>query len=559
MARHGEVEGVTVTQPRDSQPPVGVGPEHPGWGPRKVAVVVVVVGCLLSAVTAWGAWASNERNERDLLAVQTKQAAAVLGSTILTLREPLETTLRVAQATNGDPVEFRTSMSRVTGPDKAFVSASLWDLSGEPRLVEQIGTAPELGVRSAETRDFVSRASTATTFVVTTPAGVIDRVSYALGDPGEPRWVVYAERAIPADKVVPVQRTAPFTDLAFATYIGPEVRPASLATTNVPVAELPLTGDIATVHIPFGDTTLTLVAAAQRQLGGDLGWQLPWIFLVAGLLLTAVAAVVSAHLVRSRRRAEADRRTIAGLYDRLDVLYGEQRGIAQTLQRALLPAFNPDIPGLDIASRYVAGAEGVDIGGDWYSLIRRGEREVCFVVGDVSGRGIGAAAVMARLRFTIRAYLAEGHSPGTVLSMCSQQFDIDEDGHIATVVVGVLDLETCGLVVASAGHFAPLVVDAEGRATYLEIDPGPPLGVMATTYGETTPSMGIGSTLVAFTDGLVERRGESLDVGLDRLAVAATSGAATVEALLDDLVAALMDDRSEDDTALLAFRCLDSS
>jgi serine phosphatase RsbU (regulator of sigma subunit) len=225
-------------------------------------------------------------------------------------------------------------------------------------------------------------------------------------------------------------------------------------------------------------------------------------------------------------------------------------------QRALLPAFNPDIPGLDIASRYVAGAEGVDIGGDWYSIIRRGEREVCFVVGDVSGRGIGAAAVMARLRFTIRAYLAEGHSPGVVLGRCSEQFDIDVDGHIATVVVGVLDLDTCGLVLASAGHFAPLVVDAAGTASYLELDPGPPLGVLATTYRETTPSMAVGSTLIAFTDGLVERRGESLDVGLDRLAVAASRGASTVEGLIDELVTALMDDASEDDTALLAFRCI---
>lgn len=530
---------------------------QPGWGPGRLAGVVLVVGCLLSAVMAWGAWSSNERNERDLLDVQTKQAAAVLGSTILGLREPLETTLRVQQATDGDPEAFRTAMSRATGPDKSFVSASLWEVSGDsPRLVARIGAPPAMDPEGPEVREFVTRASTSQTFVVTTPGNTVTRVSYALGDPLAPRWVVYAERAIPADKVVPVQRTAPFADLLFATYIGTEAQPAALATTNVPESELPLTGDIATVHIPFGDTTLTLVAAAQRQLGGDLGWQLPWFLLGAGLLLTAVTAVVSAHLVRSRRRAEADRRTITELYDRLDVLYGEQRSIAQTLQRALLPAFNPEIPGLDIASRYVAGAEGVDIGGDWYSIIRRGEHEVCFVVGDVSGRGIGAATVMARLRFTIRAYLAEGHSPGVVLGMCSEQFDIDEDGHIATVVVGVLDLDTCGLVLASAGHFAPLVVDAGGTTRYLELDPGPPLGVMATTYGETTPSMEVGSTLVAFTDGLIERRGESLDVGLDRLARAAARGSSSVERLLDVLVGHLMDDGPEDDTAMLAFRCL---
>jgi serine phosphatase RsbU (regulator of sigma subunit) len=438
-----------------------------------------------------------------------------------------------------------------------FVHASLWDTSGEaPVRLEQIGVPPVMDPASAQARDFIAHARSSETFVVTNPDADFNPVAYAVGDPENPRWVVYAERAIPADRIAPVQRTAPFAELRFATYIGAQVSDSNLVTTNVPQAELPLTGESSEAQLPFGDTTLTFVATAKRHLGGDLGGRLPWIFLLTGLALTLLTAFAAANLVRSRRRAEADRVTIADLYDRLDVLYSEQRGIAQTLQRALLPAFNPNIPGLDIASRYVAGAEGVDIGGDWYSMIRRGEREVCFVVGDVSGRGIGAAAVMARLRFTIRAYLAEGHSPGTVLGMCSRQFDIDEDGHIATVVVGVLDLETCGLVLASAGHFAPLVVDDEGTTSYLEISPGPPLGVMATTYGETTPSMRPGSTLVAFTDGLVERRGESLDVGLERLAASARKGAANVESLLDVLVADLMHDGSEDDTAMLAFRCL---
>ncbi|MFC6239478.1 PP2C family protein-serine/threonine phosphatase [Longivirga aurantiaca] len=530
---------------------------RPGWGPARVAAVIVALGSLLSLITAWGAWSADQRNERDLLAVQTKQAAAVIGGQILTIQEPLETALRVAQATDGDPARFRLTMGRATGPDDVFVSASLWDTSGpEPVLVEQIGTEPVLDPGSVDARELVLKARATAGFVVTRADDDYNPVSYAAGDPVDPRWVVYAERAIPADRIAPVQRTAPFAELHFATYIGAADDPSNLVTTNVTMDELPLTGGTSSVELPFGDKTLTFVATAKRHLGGELGWLLPWLILAVGLALTMITAFAAANLVRSRRRAEADRRTIADLYDRLDVLYGEQRSIAQTLQRALLPAFNPDIPGLDIASRYVAGAEGVDIGGDWYSIIRRGEREVCFVVGDVSGRGIGAATVMARLRFTIRAYLAEGHSPGVVLGMCSEQFDIDEDGHIATVVVGVLDLDTCGLVLASAGHFAPLVVDAEGTARYLELDPGPPLGVMATTYRETTPSMGVGSTLVAFTDGLVERRGESLDVGLDRLARAAARGSSTVDHLLDVLVGHLLEDGPEDDTALLAFRCL---
>ncbi len=541
----------------DSSVPAADPTRRSGGSPARVALVVIVIGVLFTAVTAWVAWWSDERNERDLLEVQTRQAAAVIGAQILAIQEPLETALRVGQATDGDLAQFRTTMARATGPGLVFVHASLWDTSGEvPVRLEQIGVPAVMDPASARARDFIDHARSSETFVVTNPDADFSRVAYAVGDAANPRWVIYAERAIPADRIAPVQRTAPFAELLFATYIGAQVSDSNLVTTNVPQADLPLRGESSEVQLPFGDTTLTFVASAKRHLGGALGGRLPWIFLLTGLVLTILTAFAAANLVRSRRRAEADRLTIAELYERLDVLYGEQRSIAQTLQRALLPAFNPEIPGLDIASRYVAGAEGVDIGGDWYSIIRRGEHEVCFVVGDVSGRGIDAAAVMARLRFTIRAYLAEGHSPGTVLGMCSRQFDIAEDGHIATVVVGVLDLDTCGLVLASAGHFAPLVVDEAGKAFYAEIDPGPPLGVLVTEYAETTPSMAVGSTLVAFTDGLVERRGESLDVGLERLAEAASSGTPTVEALLDVLVAELMHDGSEDDTALLAFRCL---
>ncbi|MGD9956685.1 MAG: PP2C family protein-serine/threonine phosphatase [Candidatus Nanopelagicales bacterium] len=523
-----------------------------GWGPAQITVLVLVVGLILSLITAWIAWSSDQRNERKLLDVQTQQAAAVLGAQILAIHEPLETTLRVEQATDGDLAEFRAVMGRAVGQGRVFAHASLWDASGaEPRQIDQIGVPAVMD--PGQLTGFVARAATVDTFLVTGADTDYNPVSYAIGDPADQRWVVYAERLIPADRIAPVQRTASFARLSFATFIGKGTDPATLVTTNVPPAQLPLTGTTSIAEIPFGDTTLTFQAKASEHLGGDLGWQLPWIFLGIGLALTLITAFAAANIVRSRRRAQLDSETISGLYTRLDGLYAEQRGIAQTLQRALLPAFDPDIAGLDIASRYVAGAAGVDIGGDWYSVIQRGEREVCFVVGDVSGRGIAAAAVMARLRFTIRAYLAEGHSPGTALALCSEQFDIVQDGHMATVVVGVADLATRELRVASAGHFAPLVVSS-GDATYVDISPGPPLGVAPTTFDETTTQLPSGATVIAFTDGLIERRGESVDVGLARLADAALVDVPSTEALLDHVVARLTDDASEDDTALLALR-----
>ena len=201
-------------------------------------------------------------------------------------------------------------------------------------------------------------------------------------------------------------------------------------------------------------------------MGGALGEVLPWIFLVGGTVLTVAAAAAAAELVRRRRDAEQAADTIAGLYSRLDSLYGKQHTIAETLQRALLPRSNPNIPGLEIASRYIAGADGVDIGGDWYGCIALDDGHFSFVVGDVSGRGLSAATVMARLRFTIRAYLLEGHAPEVVLGMCSRQLDLEEDGHFSTVLVGVGDLTSGEVTLASAGHPAPLVLSSPGRSTW---------------------------------------------------------------------------------------------
>jgi serine phosphatase RsbU (regulator of sigma subunit) len=159
---------------------------------------------------------------------------------------------------------------------------------------------------------------------------------------------------------------------------------------------------------------------------------------------------------------------------------------------------------------------------------------------------------MARLRFTLRAYLAEGHAPDVALTLTSRQFDISIDDHFATVLVGVADVADRSLIVSSAGHFPPLIIDS-GGAHYPTIALGPPLGVDPSwTYGSTIIPMETGSSLLAFTDGLIERRQEVLDQGLERLAKAAASSALTPEQLLDAVMDQVGAD-AEDDIALLAF------
>ncbi len=526
-------------------------------------MIVGLIGLVITATVTWTAWTLNRNNEHRLLQVQTRQAAALLASTILSITDPLTTSLQIAATSARGARQFDRYMSAYVGPGRLFVSASLWkrtDPASVPTPVATVGVAPALSPTSGTAQAFATGAFHSTTFLVmSVRAGDQQRIAYAIAGPtgptgpAGPTFAVYAERAIPANRRVPVESNSAFADLNYATYLGPTTSAAALATTDLPPSQLPLAGEVARVAIPFGDTSLTLVAAPREELGGTLGADLPWIFLVGGVAITLASALIAYQLVRRRRDAEKDARTISGLYDELDGLYGEQRSIADTLQQALLPRFNPSIPDVEIASRYVAGVDRVDIGGDWYTIVRIDEHHFGFVVGDVSGRGVGAAAVMARLRFTIRAYLMEGHPPDVVLAMCSRQLDVSAEGHFATALVGVADLRTRRITLANAGHLTPLIVSPT-EVGFVDTVTGPPLGVDAVAYQPRSVVMAPATTLVAFTDGLVERRQESIDVGLDRLARVASTPTATVDGLVDRVVDELTDSGSRDDIAVLAFR-----
>ena len=526
-----------------------------GFPPGRAALIVALVGLIVTLSVSWTAWTLNRHNEHRLLEVQTRQAAAVLNATILSLADPLHTAIQIEDATAGSIPEFTAFASTYAGTGRPFASAVLWRFDGTTwQPVATAGSAPLLAPSSPQAQALVTRAAKSPTFVVTpVPAANPSRIGYAIAAPKNPTFVLYVERTIPVNREVPVESGSAFSDLDFATYLGHTTNTEALATTDLPLSQLPITGDAVRVEIPFGDSSVTLVAAPRGPLGGSLGGALPWVFLIGGALLTAGATFITYQLVRRRRNAEQDAGTIATLYQQLDGLYDEQRSISETLQRALLPQRNPTVPNLEIASRYLAGADGVDIGGDWFSLIDIDERHFAFAVGDVSGKGVDAAAIMARLRFTIRAYLIEGHPPDAVLEKCARQLSVNQDGHMATVLIGVGDTESGVVTLANAGHLNPLEV-SEGSAVFIPTDVGLPLGVSPGRYNTTTLHLASGSALVAFTDGLVERRGESIDIGLDRLARAASGRESSVDELLTRLTATLGPSGSADDIAILAFR-----
>ncbi len=232
-------------------------------------------------------------------------------------------------------------------------------------------------------------------------------------------------------------------------------------------------------------------------------------------------------------------------------LYAEQRSVAQTLQHSLLPETLPDPPGLVVAARYIAGAVDVDIGGDWYDVVPVDDDHVFFAVGDVSGRGLTAGTIMASLRYAIRAYAAQGDDPATVLRRLAALIDVGDSGHFATVLCGLIDVPRHVVTIANAAHPEPLLVDGS-RARFVSTNVGVPIGVeRRQPYVPITLTVPPGGALLAFTDGLVERRGEVLDVGLERLREAAAHNHASIGALLDDLGDRLTPDGAADDIAIL--------
>ena len=230
----------------------------------------------------------------------------------------------------------------------------------------------------------------------------------------------------------------------------------------------------------------------------------------------------------------------------------EQRSAADLLQRSLLPQHLPAVPGVRLAARSLPGTSGARVGGDWYDVIALPGGEIGLVVGDVVGHDLSAAAAMGQLRNTLRAYALENASPAAVLDRVNRAADLLQVADMATCIYAVLDPQKLTVRWASAGHLPPLVVSPSGAGRLLRTEPGPPLGVLPTAcYRDERLRLRRGSGLVLYTDGLVERRGEPIDTGLDALEATRRpqpGPEATCDALLHALLGAAM---PGDDVTLL--------
>ncbi|MDX3129259.1 SpoIIE family protein phosphatase [Streptomyces europaeiscabiei] len=236
--------------------------------------------------------------------------------------------------------------------------------------------------------------------------------------------------------------------------------------------------------------------------------------------------------------------------------FEHNRDIAETLQRALLTEL-PTTPGLRLAARYLPATRGLNIGGDWYDAFRQPDGGLITVIGDVTGHGLRAAVMMSQLRTALRAYAVDGETPGRLLTRLHLFLHHLQPDLYATAVIARFHPREPTLTWAAAGHPPPVLRSPDGRVSILDAKPGAMLGIpLHQEIADHTVPLPPGSTLALYTDGLVERRAQGIDPGIEQLASALE---ALPPATLDDdlqesadqLLHPLLDDEHEDDVCLL--------
>jgi phosphoserine phosphatase RsbU/P len=230
----------------------------------------------------------------------------------------------------------------------------------------------------------------------------------------------------------------------------------------------------------------------------------------------------------------------------------DEQDAAELLERSLRPSALPHFPGLSLAARYIPAERAV--GGDWYDVFALPSGELWLVTGDVAGHGLQGAIIMGRARSAMRAYALLGAPPDEVLTLTGRKLAHFEPGAMVTAVCATSRPPFDEFLVCSAGHPAPVLAVRGERPAFVSVPIGPPLGVPARA-GRSSAAVAapMGTVMVLYTDGLVERRGELLDTGLEHLVATVTAG--HPEAVCNDLVEGLIGSKPpKDDVAIVAVR-----
>ena len=249
----------------------------------------------------------------------------------------------------------------------------------------------------------------------------------------------------------------------------------------------------------FEDIPVSVLAFGVREPGGEI-----------------LSALMQFDDLRERRRLETERAARATAEAALE----RERAIASTLQRDLLPRRLPDTPGVALSAHFSSGGEGTSVGGDWFDAFPLPGGRVGLVIGDVSGRGVDAAARMSQLRSVTRAYAVEGHPPAEVIARLNLYHQALRADDLTTLVYAIVEPDRGRLRLVSAGHPPPALLVPGSHARLLD-GACPALGIAEVCDpDEIVVDFPPGATLALYTDGLVERRREGIEKGTARLAAA---------------------------------------
>ncbi|PWI04777.1 protein phosphatase [Streptomyces sp. NWU339] len=245
------------------------------------------------------------------------------------------------------------------------------------------------------------------------------------------------------------------------------------------------------------------------------------------------------------------------LNEELREAHDRERRTALTLQEVML--HSPDLAAhREIAVRYLPAVRSLNVCGDWYDVVDLSDDTYTVAVGDVVGHGLEAAAVMGMLRSALSAAVRAIHEPGTAMDVLSRYARAFEGALATTAVKAVIDTRQQHITYTSAGHLPPLLARPDGTVVLLDEATNPPLGVLTedAPRPQATVAYTPGDTLVLYTDGLIERRGEDIDAGLHRLADAlARHARLSPDRLADVLLTRLgVADGGRDDVALVIVR-----
>ena len=412
----------------------------------------------------------------------------------------------------------------------------------------------------------------------------VDRIARALAEALVPSFCDYAGvllvRAVPRGGELPRHSHIPGTPLVL---LGTATPPG-----DVHVAPLLQSGMVITFPAgsPFSEV-LTGGPAWLAEAPSDLRADLPVMALdprirkaielgIGSALVVPLRArgVVLGLLVgcRAAEREPFDNDDLAlatELSDRAGValdnarLYARERHSALTLQRSLLPQHLPERPGIEIAYRYVPGSTGAEVGGDWFDVIPLVGGRTAFVVGDVMGHGLHAAATMGRLRTAVRTLAGLDLTPDELLrrinNVSGDFMQTAEEPMMATVLYAVYEPSTQRCTIAGAGHLPPLLVSCDDirydcSVRRLELPSGTPIGVEEGEFESEEFDVPSGSVLVLYTDGLVERRDQDITTGVDQLADVLGHRYVSLEDACDEALATLVPPLEPDDVAVLMAR-----